>query len=97
MYMYPIIIKKEPQKIRYHKEIELDGDVLTLAMLRKHVDEEDQVFSVFTTDAGLHSKTMLSVYCERTETDEEVRKRVESEEKYMKNYTEFHSKKAKQK
>ena len=87
--MYPIIIKREPQKIRYHKEFELDGEGLTLAKLREYVTE-DEIFSISETDESIHSKTMLYVNGTRLETKEETELRVQKEESYMKNYAEFH-------
>lgn len=91
-YMYPIVIKREPQKVRYSKEIALGNSVLTLAKLREHVSEDD-IFSIYQTDEGLYSKTMLCVDGERMETQEEANARVAKEEAYMKGYNEFHSKK----
>lgn len=89
MYMYPIIIKKEPQIVNYHKKIQLDDDVLTLDILRQHV-KEDELFWV-TTPEGMYGNMTLSVSGKRMETEDEVRIRVESNEKYMKDYAEFHA------
>jgi hypothetical protein len=91
-YMYPIVIKREPQKVRYTKEIELKSDSLTLAKLRKLVTEEE-TFSISQEENSIYgSKTVLYIHGERLETDKELKTRVLKEEIYMRNYTEFQKK-----
>jgi len=92
--MYPITIKREPQKIRYTKEIELNNDgVFTLSELRKLVTE-DEKFSVIEKEDSMYGGSyILSITGERMETEEELKLRVEKEENYMKNYHIFHSRK----
>lgn len=95
--MYPITIKREPQEVRYEKEIELKDGQLTLAELRKFVSE-DETFSIneVETDRIFGYVTMLYINGKRLETPEETKVRVEKEETYMKNYNEYHlSKKTK--
>jgi len=89
MYMYPITVKKEPQTVNYHKKTKLEDDILSLAILRKHV-KEDELFYV-TTPGELYGNMTLTVTGKRTETARETRGRVESEERYMKEYAEFHA------
>jgi hypothetical protein len=92
-YMYPIKIKREPQKISYSKQIELKNEgVLTLAELREYVTEDEE-FSINEKENSIYgNEYILSVWGKRMETDDEVKNRVAKEESYMKNYTEFHEK-----
>jgi len=92
-YMYPIIIKREPQKIRYNRQIELTNDgVFTLSELSKLVNEEEK-FSIIEIGQSIYCSHVLSISGERMETEKEVSERVAKEENYMKNYTEFHNNK----
>jgi len=88
-YAYPIIIKREPQLVRFQKEIELgsgsDG-VLTLAKLREYGVTEEHAFWTRETDEGLYSTTLLIISGARLETPEELKIRVEKEEAYMAEY-----------
>lgn len=86
-YMYPIKIKRKPQRIPFEKEIVLHRDILTLDLLRKHVGEKER-FSVYRDVCSEY--TTLTVYSSRLETEEELKIRVKKEEKYMENYTKFH-------
>jgi hypothetical protein len=89
-YMYKIVIEREPQEIKYSREIELKDELLTLAELRKHVSE-NEYFSIDleeTDDGGF--RTMLNVSGKRLETQDEVDIRVTKQEKYMENYHKFH-------
>jgi hypothetical protein len=90
-YAYPITIKREPLKIRYHRSITLEDSTLTLALLRQYVTEEER-FSIDETDEGLYSRTILSISGERYETEEEVKARVTKEERYMEEYNKRHKK-----
>lgn len=90
-YMYAIEIKREPQKVRYQRKVELDGPVLTLSMLRELVTE-DEIFSVEETEGGIYSTIYLSIDGYRMETPEETAKRVASEEAYMIEYNKRKSK-----
>ena len=94
-YMYPIQIKREPQKVRYTKEFNLNSDSLTLAELRKYVSQ-DETFSIYEAENSIYgSQYILNVSGERLETEEEVKTRVAKEEKYMESYTKFHANKPK--
>ena len=91
--MYPIIIKREPQIIRYQKEIDLSDIQLSLKVIRKYVSETE-TFSINEVETGrFSSKTMLCVNGQRLETKKELNLRVKKEEAYMENYTKFHSSK----
>lgn len=85
-YMYPINIDRDPQKIGYTKDYELNDSELSLADLRKYVNE-DETFEIN------YEENRIYVYGYKLETKEEVEKRVSKQEKYMKNYTEFHKNK----
>ena len=92
-YMYPIIIKREPQIIRYQKEFDLSNVQLSLKVIRKYVSETES-FSINELETGrFSSKIMLYVNGQRLETKKELNLRVKKEEAYMKNYTKFHSSK----
>ena len=91
-YAYPIIIKRDHQKVRYSKNIELDDHVLTLEILSKLVTASER-FCIVETDEGFYSKTILSITGDRYETDEELTQRVEKEERYMAEYNKRHNKK----
>lgn len=90
-YMYPILIKKEPQKVGYTKEFDLDDDVLTLAKLRKYVRKHEH-FHIHTDEGIFHNTYTLCVSGTRLETPQEVSLRVAKEELYMENYKAFHLK-----
>jgi hypothetical protein len=86
-------IKRERQKVRYHKEFELDNDILTLPELRKYVNE-DESFSIIEKENSLYGCAyILSVSGIREETDEEMKERIKKEELYMGNYHKFHNRK----
>jgi hypothetical protein len=86
MYMYPIKIKRNAQKVNYEKEVELDRQgPLTLALLRKYVAENE----TFLAHLSNYNTYILNIYGTRMETEEEVRIRVGKEEKYMENYQKF--------
>lgn len=95
IYMYPIIIVREPKEIRYQKEIELEDKLLTLAKLRKHISEGEKFSIESVPDRQYFDKIMLYVHCKRYETPEEVKVRIEKEELYMKHYKEFQKNKTK--
>jgi hypothetical protein len=90
-YAYPITIKRERQKVRYSKTIELDDHVLTLGILSKLVTPDER-FCIVETDEGLYSRTILSISGFRLETDEELADRVKKEESYMIEYNKRHKK-----
>lgn len=96
MYMYPIAINIEAQEIRYQNEYNLGDGLLTLAILRKYVSE-DQTFSVNdgVDEDDFSDNTILYVNGTRLETKGELSKRVAKEEAYMKRYNEFHATKPK--
>lgn len=81
-YAYPINIKRDRQKVRYVKEIELDSNILTLDMLSKLI-AKDERFSITETHEG---GTTLTIIGDRLETDEELTQSVQKEERYMAEY-----------
>lgn len=90
-YMYPIVIKKDRQKVRYTKDIELDNDgVLTLSILRTYVNE-DECFSIVEKRSVMGCAYLLRVSGQRLETKDECTARVEKEEKYMAEYNKRHN------
>lgn len=95
MYMYPIKIKREPQKIYYTREIELEKECLTLAELRQYNVTEDETFSIGEVYEAQFPTPVLCISGWRVETTEEMNERVAKEEKYMENYAKFHANKKK--
>lgn len=93
MYASKIKINREPQKVPCIHKIELPDGWLTLDILKKYLNPNDQ-FSINEEDSGnfFGTTTVLTIKGERLETDEEVAKRVAKEEKYMDNYYKFHEK-----
>ncbi len=93
VYMYPIIIKKEPQIISYEKKVDLGYDsTLTLSELIEHGVTEDSSFQIIEEE---NSRYTLYIYLKRIETPEETEARINREEEYMKNYTAFQNRKKK--
>lgn len=90
-YMYPIIIKREPQIISVRKTIELDDSTLTLAQLMRYGVTNDCKFQI--VEDSYSGEYRLYIYSKRLETQKEVDKRVAKEESYMKNYNNFHKNK----
>ncbi len=92
-YAYPINIIREPKKIRYQKEIELESGVLTLSEVRKYVTDEER-FYIEYKDSDTFSKgtPILYVLGDRLETDAELKERVTRQEKYMEEYNKRHKK-----
>ncbi len=84
MYMYPIKINREPQRVSYDHKHQLNDIILSLDDLRKYVSE-DETFQI--------DGRMIYVYGLRMETAKETESRVKREESYMKKYNEYHSKK----
>lgn len=92
-YAYPIVIKKDPQLIRYNREVEIESDVLTLEIVTENI-KPGELFSVHQKDGGMFGGPhFLSIVGERLETPEEVAIRVEKEEKYMAEYNKRQAKK----
>lgn len=75
-YAYPIAIKRTPQRVSYHREYNTP-DIFTFDWIRSHV-ANDEHFNIYDDK--------VIVYGTRYETPDEVKKRVEREEAYMKEY-----------
>ena len=85
-YMYPIIIKREPQKINVNKEVNLGYDCeLTLADLKSHGVKGNSYFSIYFDG----NRYVLSITSKRLETKKELKLRVQKEESYMLKYNEL--------
>jgi hypothetical protein len=91
-YAYPIQIKREPQKVKYQKQFELESALLTLSELRKYVSEDEQFAINEEGEPPFGDKIVLHVYGYRMETNEELRTRVAKEEAYMEEYNKRHKK-----
>mgnify|MGYP000987921333 CR=1 FL=1 len=90
-YAYPIEIKNTPQVIKYDRVVDIGDGVLTLPMLNELVTE-DESFSVLEKENSIYgSSYVLCVSGSRLETEDELRIRVEREEKYMAEYNKRHN------
>jgi hypothetical protein len=79
-YKYPIKVNYEPKNIRYEKEIYLGDQLLTLGALAKYMKEGETFDIVRDCHSG---DRILKIHCVRMEKEEERKKRVSKEEKYM--------------
>ena len=93
-YAYPIQIKRERQKVRYHKSIKLENEgIFTIDELSKLVTHDERFSIVEREYNSMFGKDIfLSITGERLETDEELNARIEKEEKYMAEYNKRHDK-----
>lgn len=83
-YMYPIIIKRESQKINVEKEVNLGYDCnLTLADLKSHGVKNNDSFSIYENDS---KEYILYISSKRFETKKELKLRIQKEERYMLKY-----------
>lgn len=90
-YASKIKVNYEPQKIRYEREIDLPDRLLSLDDISKHL-EGDEKFHFFHTEDYADDEVKLVVVGYRYETVEEVKARVQKEQKYIRNYELFHAK-----
>lgn len=83
MYASKIKIDYNPLKVRYQREIKLPNRDLTIDDINKHlgVDETFQ-FEINEDEQDIY--LVISGY--RYETEEELKKRIEKQEKYNENY-----------
>ena len=95
MFAAKIEIKREPQRIRYQREIELPDGWLTLKDIARHL-KIGEMFAFREVKTGVFGSTMyMDIYGYRIETKKELKIRVAKEEKYMKEYYKFHAKNVK--
>src|SRR4051812_11690549 len=92
MYASPIVIKREPQKVRYHKRIELPDELMTLEELSKYVSKDESFGFSEIESSQFGCKKVLEVFGYRLETDQEVADRVSKAEAYNEKYKDFHAK-----
>ena len=90
-YASKIKVNYEPQKIRYEREIDLPDRLLSLDDISKHL-KGDEKFHFFHTEHYADDEVKLVVVGYRYETVEEVKVRVQKEQKYNRNYELFHAK-----
>ena len=86
MYASRITIKYEPQKIKYHREVELPDELLTINDISKHLKEGEK-FGFREVESGPFGTTMMmDIFGYRLETQKEFDARITKQEKYNKNY-----------
>ncbi len=92
MYASKITIDYKPQKVRYHRDVELPDGMLTLDDISKHL-KDGETFGFEERQVGNFGTTpFLNIYGYRDETQEEVDIRVAKAEKYNENYEKHHAK-----
>lgn len=78
--------------MQYSRDVTIWDEKLTVAVIARLV-EDHEWFEIFYQDGGLQSGAyLICIHGERLETDNEMTKRIEREEKYMENYNKFHQK-----
>ena len=92
MYASKIKIDRNPQKVRYHREVELPDGMLTLEDISKHL-KEGETFGFQERETSMIGTTLfMNIYGYRLETEIELNERVEKEQKYNENYEKHHAK-----
>lgn len=95
MYASKIDIKREPQKVRYQREIRLSSGLLTIEDITKHLKEGEQ-FGFRTLNEGIFEDcTVMDIVGYRLETDKELAERITKQEQYNENYEKHKAKYAK--
>lgn len=95
MYASKITVNYEPQKVKYHREVELPDGLLTIDQISKHLKEGEQ-FGFREVESGMFGTTMMmDIFGYRLETQEELDVRITKQEKYNENYENHHAKYAK--
>ena len=89
-YMYPIIIKREPQFVRYNRKVELETDILTKDLINKNVSD-DEIFSIQEEYNSQFPTFYLSISSKRLETEKEFEERLNRQEEYMIEYNKRHN------
>lgn len=91
MYASKIPINPRPEKVMYHRKVEMPEGYLNLTDISKHL-VGDEKFS-FQEDTSMFGTTLfMDILGYRLETQEEVEDRVRRAEFYNKKYEEFHIK-----
>ena len=95
MYASKITVDYKPQKVRYHREVELPNGMLTIEDIAKHL-KDGETFGFQEKEIGSFGTTpFLNIYGFRDETKDELDARIAKQEKYNENYEKHHLKYAK--
>ncbi len=92
MYASRVEVKYGPQKVKYHREVELPDGLLTLDDISKHLKEGEKFGFSQKEEGRFGLVDYLTIHGYRIETKEEVDVRVAKAEKYNKNYEKFNEK-----
>lgn len=92
MYASKIEIKKEAQKVRYHRQVELPDGLLTINEISKHLKEGEQFGFQEIQTSQFRTTLYMNIFGYRLETEEELAARVAKQEKYNENYEKHHAK-----
>lgn len=88
MYAGKISIDYKPKKITYVREVELPDGLLTIDEISKHINDGER-FSFDKIDDIKQDVYYLIIQGSRYETNDELKERVEKEERYNVNYADF--------
>ena len=92
MYYSKIKINYDPQFVNEKRYIYLYEDQLTLDILEKYISR-DETFFICTLEPSMQGETyLIEIHRKRLETEEERQNRIAKEEKYNKNFEDFHAK-----
>ncbi len=94
MYASKITINSAPQKIAYHRAVELPEGLLTLNDISKHLKDEEK-FGFREVSSQFGTVLFMEIHGFRLETQEELVVRIAKQEKYNENYEKHHKKYAK--
>jgi predicted component of type VI protein secretion system len=92
MYASKITIDYKPQKVRYHREVELPDGMLTLEDISKHL-KDGETFGFQEREISQFGTTLfMNIHGFRDETKDELDARIAKQEKYNDNYEKHHIK-----
>ena len=92
MYAAKLIIDRNPQKIRYSREIELPDGLLTLSDISKHLKDGEMFNFQERETSMIGSNIFMLISGDRDETPEELAARIVRQEKYNEGYDRHHAK-----
>lgn len=95
MYASKIKVDYNPQKLIYHRQVELPDGMLTLVDIAKHL-KDGETFGFQEKETGMFGTTVfMNIFGFRDETKDELDARIAKQEKYNENYEKHQLKYAK--
>jgi predicted component of type VI protein secretion system len=92
MYASKIIIKYDPEKIRYERTVELPDGYLTINDISKHLKEGEKFGFREVETSHIGTTLFMDIVGYRIETEAELTTRITKQEEYNKNYEAHHQK-----